>query len=321
MAAFSLKKLSRVRIVVIIVMAFILPLAVIHITNNLDNVYFCIAALADLHTLMTKIFYPIESGSIIFATTRGNIGSSTGAGIGSSTGAGIGSSTSAHADSSSPSASNQEEAKANVKAEAIKAAEEKLKEATNHLDFLTFKDDLKIKTALLMEKQKRQIEYGCKIFKESDSYKKEQLEAMEKHFEEHFDIELDAHKLLQAAVNSPYAESWRKNQDSPGVLLDLVQKSGVNAIDQLNKDQRKSIYNECKDAIKYQPYPKEMSLTSNLNKLVSYLNVRARIGLELAALDETKRLNPSVISDEHIKTSRATLSLAELIVKKRSKWL
>lgn len=90
----------------------------------------------------------------------------------------------------------------------------------------------------------------------------------------------------------------------------------MNAIhDVLNKDQRKSIYNGCKDAIKYQPYPKEISSTPNLNKQVSYLNVRARILLELAALDETKRVNPSVISDEHIKTSKATLSLAEQIVK------
>ena len=274
------------------------------------------------------VFYPIESGSIIFATTRGgNIGSSTGAGVGSSTGAGVGSSTNAHVDSSSPSASHQEELKAEAEAikadvEAIKALKEKLKEDTDNLDFIAFKENLERKTASLMEEQKREIEHSCRIYKESDSSKKEQLEAMEKNFEEYFVFELEAYKLLLAAVNSPYAESWRKNQDSPGVILDLVQKSGVNAIhDVLNKDQRKSIYNGCKDAIKYQPYPKEISSTPNLNKQVSYLNVRARILLELAALDETKRVNPSVISDEHIKTSKATLSLAEQIVKWRSKWL
>ena len=327
LTAFSLKKLSMPRIVFIIAMGAVFPLLIILITDNLDNVFFCIAALADFYTLMIKVFYPIESGcasSIIFATTRGgNIGSTTGAGVGSSTGAGVGSSTSAHVDSSSLSASHQEELEA-IKAdiEAIKALKEEVKEATDNLDFIAFKENLERKTASLMKEQKREIEYSCRVYKESDSSKKEQLEAMEKNFEEYFLFELEAHKLLLAAVNSPYAESWRKNQDSPGVILDLVQKSGVNAIHHvLNKDQRKSIYNQCKEAIKYAPYPKEISLTPNLNKQVSYLNVRARIQLELAALDETKRVNPSVISDEHIKTSKATLSLAEQIVKRRSKWL
>lgn len=66
-----------------------------------------------------------------------------------------------------------------------------------------------------------------------------------------------------------------------------MQKSGLHAIE-ISKDQRKSIYNQCKEAIKYAPCPQEMTLTPKSNKQVSYLNILARIELEQAALDATK---------------------------------
>ena len=100
-ASASLKELSKLRIGSIIVMAAVLPLSVIFVTNNLDSVCLCIAALAVFYTLTILVFSPMELGRFLLASTAGgNIGSSTGAGIGSSTGAGI--------DSSSGSTSREE---------------------------------------------------------------------------------------------------------------------------------------------------------------------------------------------------------------------
>ena len=321
--AVSLKKLSNFRIASIIIIGAVLPLSVLFITKNADDLCLCIGALIHLYALFTMHFSPIKLGSISFASAAGqNIGSSSGAGIGSSNGAGVGSSTAANVDSTSLrdeiAKAKAEATKADLEAikadlEAIKARKEELKEATDNLDYNAFKENLLRRANSILEEQKREIDFSCEEFNDSDSHKKALLDDIEKNTEEYIAFELEARKLLLAAVNSPYAGSWKENQNSPGVILDLVQKSGVNAIhDVLNKDQRKSIYNQCKEAIKYQPYPKDDSLTSNLNKQIAYLNVRARIRLELAALDETKRVNPSVISDEHLKTSKATLSLAEL---------
>lgn len=99
-----------------------------------------------------------------------------------------------------------------------------------------------------------------------------------------------------------------------------MQKSGLHAIE-ISKDQRKSIYNKCKEAIKYAPYPQEMTLTLNSKKQVPYLNVLARIQLELAALDAAKELKPSVISEQRMNKSKASLNLAELLISKRARWL
>ena len=64
-----------------------------------------------------------------------------------------------------------------------------------------------------------------------------------------------------------------------------------------------------------------MTLTPNSKKQVSYLNVLARIQLELAALDAAKELKPSVISEEQMNKSKASLNLAELLNSKRARWL
>ena len=90
---------------------------------------------------------------------------------------------------------------------------------------------------------------------------------------------------------------------------------------EISKDQRKSIYNKCKEAIKYAPYPQEMTLTPNSKKQVSYLNVLARIQLEHAALDAAKEPKPSVISEQRMNKSKASLNLAELLISKRARWL
>ena len=303
-----LKELSFLRIGVIICTGTILPMLVFFFTNNFDSVCCCIEALAVSYTLTTLIFYPIESGSFLLAASSSdNIGSSADAGVGSSTGAGI--------DSSSHSTSEQEKLD-----EAIKATQEKLKSAEVHLDFLTFQDNLKLTAAQQMEIQKKRILDGWKKSKISPIEMKEQMNDMENHYIQQLDLEIQLKQLLIEAGNSPHAASWREKIESPGVLLDLVQKSGVHAIE-ISKDQRKNIYNQCKEAIKYQPYPKEMTLTPKLNKQVSYLNILARIELEQAALDATKKVNPSVIPEEHLKTSKASLKLAHLLVSKRAQWL
>lgn len=64
-----------------------------------------------------------------------------------------------------------------------------------------------------------------------------------------------------------------------------------------------------------------MTLTPNSKKQVSYLNVLARIQLELAALDAAKEPKPSVISEEQMNKSKASLNLAELLISKRARWL
>ena len=64
-----------------------------------------------------------------------------------------------------------------------------------------------------------------------------------------------------------------------------------------------------------------MTLTPNSKKQVSYLNVLARIQLEHAALDVTKELKPSVISEQRMNKSKASLNLAELFISKRVRWL
>ena len=64
-----------------------------------------------------------------------------------------------------------------------------------------------------------------------------------------------------------------------------------------------------------------MTLTPNSKKQVSYLNVLACIQLELAALDAAKELKPSVISEQRMNKSKASLNLAELLISKRARWL
>ena len=333
-AALSQKKLSKVRIAFIIVMSGLLPLIVIIITNNLGGLYIYIwAALFDLYTLINMIFFPIQPGNFVLASSASDnigravgagigssigagFGSSTGTGVGSSAGTGVGSSTGDGVDGSSHNISEREKLD-----QAFYATLKELDKAMDDLNFITFTERLQYHAAALMEVEKKRIQYKCKLLHKSSSYREQQIQAMEEHYTEHFDIELTAHKLLIDAGNTPHVGSWRKNIESPGVLLDLVQKSGLHTFDQISKVDRKNIYNKCKDVIKYAPYPEEMKETPNLKKQMSYLTVMARLEYELAALDAARELKPNVISEEQMKKSKASLNLAELLTSKRARWL
>ena len=278
------------------------------------------------------IFSPIQPDNFVLASSASdNIGSSVGAGVGSSAGTGVGSSagTGVHSSAgtgvgsstgdgvggSSHSLSEKEKLD-----EAFNATQAELNKAMDDLNLITFTERLQRHAAVLMEIEKKRIEYKCKLLNESTSFMEYNIKGMEEHYTEHFDIELTAHKLLIDAGDTPHAGSWRKNIESPGVLLDDVQKSGLHAI-QMSKDQRKSIYNKCKDVIKYAPFPEEMNKTPNLKKQMGYLTVLARLEYELAALNAAKELKPSVISEEQMKKSKASLNLAELLTSKRARWL
>ena len=333
-AALSQKKLSKGRIAFIIVMSGLLPLIVIIITNNLGSLYIYLwGALFDLYTLIDIIFSPIEAGNFVLASSASDnigravgagIGSSLGEGVGSSTGigvgtsaeTGVGSSTSDGVDGSSHSISEKEKLD-----EAFYATLKELDKAMDDLNFIRFKERLQYHSARLMEVEKKRIEYKCKVLNKSSSFREQQIKAMEEHYTEHFDIELTAHKLLIDAGNTPHVGSWRNNLESPGVLLDLVQKSGLHADDRISKVDRKNIYNQCKDVIKYAQYPEEMNKTSNLKKQMSYLTVMARIEYEHAALQAARELKPDVISEEQMKKSQASLNLADLLTSKRARWM
>lgn len=99
--------------------------------------------------------------------------------------------------------------------------------------------------------------------------------------------------------------------------MDLVQKSGVHSIDGLSKDQKRSIYRKCRDAIKYETCPEEMDINPKLKKHVVYLNVLARIELERAGLDEAKTRNPNGVSEEDLNATKANLDMAKLLIKNR----
>ena len=331
-AALSSKELSKGRIAFIIVMSGLLPLIVIIITNNLGSLYIW-AALIDLCIFINMIFSPIQPGNFVLASSASDnigssvgagvgssagtgVGSSTGTGVGSSTGTGVGSSTGGGVDGSSHSISEKEKLD-----EAFNAVQAELKKAMDDLNLSTFTERLQRHAAVLMEVEKKRIQHKCKLLNSSSSFMEQEIKGMEEHYTEHFDIELTAHKLLIEADDDPHAGSWRKYTDSPGVLLDLVQKSGLHAIDQISKADRKNIYNQCKDVIKHAPYPEEMKKTPNLNKQVSYLNVLARIEYEHAALHAAKELKPNAISEEQMKKSQASLNLAELLTSKRARWL
>ncbi len=310
-AALSHKELSFLRIGLILGTGMLLPLSVILISNNLDSVCLCIAALADSYSLYIMVFSPIELRSFSLASMPGG-GSSSGAGIGSSSDAGIGSSSGAHVDSPAHSTSIREELE-----EATRAKKEELERATRNLENLTFEENLKIGTARLMEAQKKRVEELCRDSSKSPKYLDKQLKAMDKYYTQQLEIELEAHKLLQASGNAPHAKSWRDELEAPGVLLELVQKSGVHDIDGLTKDSRKSIYKKTKDAIKYGSLPEEMIQNPKLKKHLAYLNVLARVELEHAGLDEAKRRNPDRVSEEHINNSKASLNLAKLLITNR----
>lgn len=271
------------------------------------------------------IFSPIQPGNFVLASSASDnigssvgagVGSSAGTGVGSSTGTGVGSSTGGGVDGSSHSISEKEKLD-----EAFNATQAELNKAMDDLNISTFTERLQRHAAVLMEVEKKRIQYKCKLLNESFSFMEQEIKGMEEHYTEHFDIELTAHKLLIDAGDTPHAGSWRKYIESPGVLLDLVQNSGLHAIDQISKADRKNIYNQCKDVIKYAPYPEEMKKTPNLKKQMSYLTVLARIEYEHAALHAAKELKPNVISEEQMKKSKASLNLAELLTSKRARWL
>jgi len=209
----TLKKLSKLRIAFIISMGAVFPLFVIIITNNLDSIYLCIAALADLYTLTTLFFYPIGSGSILLSSTStGNIGSSAGAGIGSSAGAGIGSSagagvgssTATNVDSPAHNITNQQKQELD---EAYSAKREELAKATDNLEYLTFEDNLKRSTAVLMEIQKKRIVSLCEEQSKSAKYMAKQMRDMEAYYTNHLQTELEVYKLFKVGANAPYIGS------------------------------------------------------------------------------------------------------------------
>lgn len=241
------------------------------------------------------------------------VDSSAGTGIDSSAGTGVGSSTGDSVGGSTHSLSEKEKLD-----EAYNAAQAELKKAMDDLNFITFKERIRNGAAVLMEIEKKRIEYQCKLLNHSTDFMEYNIKGMEEHYTEHFELELTAHKLLIDAGDTPHVGSWRKNIESPGVLLDDVQKSGLHAV-QMSKDIRKSIYDKCKDAIKYAPFPEEMKKTPKLQKQMGYLSVLARVQYELAALEEAKELN--AISEEQYKKNKASLNLAELLASKRARWL
>ena len=313
MASASLKELSKSRIVFIIAMGAVLPLLVFFVTNNLDRVCFCITALADLYTSITLIFYPIEWGNHLLASSSGgNTGSSTGAGIGSSTGAGSGSSTGAGVDSSSGNTSIQEAIKEND--EAIKATLDKYNKAVSRANRLTSVEIQRSVLETSIEGAKKQIEDKCRELSKTFEETENEIKTMERYFREQFEIEVETQRLLKDSANSPYAKLWEKKIGSPGVLLDLVQKSGAHAIDQLDKDQKTSIYDKCFGAINYEWYHPQMGLTQRLSKHIAYQNVLARIEVEQAALDAINKRNPNESSEQDIETTRANLNLAKLLI-------
>ena len=314
-AALSQKKLSKGRIAFIIVMSGLLPLIVIIITNNFGGLYIW-GALFDLYTLIDIMYSPIEPGNFVLASSASdNIDRAVGAGIGSSLGEGVGSSTGMGFDSSHSISEKQK------LDEAFYATLKELDKAMDDLDLIRFKERLQYHSARLMEVEKKRIEYKCRVLNKSSSFREQQIKAMEEHYSDHFDIELTAHKLLVDAGNTPHVESWRNNLESPGVLLDLVQKSGLHTEDRISKADRKNIYNQCKNVIKYAKFPEEMNKTSNLKKQMSYLNVMARIDYEQAALQAARELKPDVISEEQMKKSQASLNLADLLTSKRARWM
>jgi len=99
--------------------------------------------------------------------------------------------------------------------------------------------------------------------------------------------------------------------------LDLTQKSGLHAIDGISKDNKRSIYRKCREAIKYESCPEEMIINPKLKKHVAYLNVLARIKLEHAGLDEAKSRYPNGISEEHLNATKASLDTAKLLITNR----
>ena len=307
--AVSLKKLSNFKIASIIIIGAVLPLSVLFITKNIDNLCLCIGALIHLYTLFTMLFSPIKLGSISFASAADqNIGSSSGAGIGSSSGAGVGSSTAANVDSTSLRDEIDEDRR---------AKQEELDRATRNLANLRLEQHLKLKTAGLMENAKRGIEEFCRKNSKSAEFKAESIKDMEDYFTQQLDIEIEAEKLRQIAGNAPHANTWRDELDAPGTLLKKVHDDGVHDCDELNKAKRKNIYREARNAIKYEAPPKDMLENSTLKKHLGYLNVLARIELEQAALDVAKSRHPEAVSEKKVTENKASLNLAKLLITNR----
>ncbi len=317
----SLKKLSRYRIGFIIAMGAVLPLLVFFVTNNLDSVWLSIEALVNLYTLYTVVSCPIEPGNFLFSTSSGGntgssggagIGSSSGAGIGSSSGAGVGNSSGAGVGSSSDSTSLREELD-----EATRVKQEELDRATTNLANLKLQENLMIKTATYMEIEKKRIEELCRIHSKSADYMAEQISDMEDYYQQQLELEIEAEKLRQAAGNAPYANTWRDELDAPGTLLKRIQEAGVHDCDGLNKAQRKAIFRETRDAIKYETPPKDMLENPTLKKHMGYVNSLARVELEVAGLDAAKRHHPETVSEKKINENKAGLSLAKLLITNR----
>ena len=324
-AAASLKELSYFRIGLIIAMGTVLPLLVLYITNNLDSVLMCIAALSHFYTLSTMVFSPIDLRSFSLASTYGgNIGSSTGAGtgsssgagIGSSTGAGIGSSTGAGIDSSSGSMSIEETIKARVEAQKNTAMKLAIESAQRDVE-----KRLKSESAstAAIENAKRNVEETFRSEFEKLRLKQVINPEVQKAEEnlEMLAFELEKAKLMQACYGSPHAIFWEEKMRSPSTLLGLVQGSGLYHIDALDTEDKLGVYRECLGVVKFISYPSDMKISPTLKKHLAYRTVMARIELEHAALDVVKRRNINESFKEDIETSRASLNLAKLLISRK----